>query len=68
MRQWLLAVLVMAFYTLHQDVWLWHRAQPLVFGMLPAGLAYHAGYSIAAAALMWLLVRAAWPSHLEDPR
>ena len=51
---------------LHQDVWLWRSARPLVFGFLPAGLAYHAGYTIAISLLMLILVKYRWPSHLED--
>lgn len=61
-----LTALVAAVYVLHQDTWLWRDARPLVFGVLPAGLAYHALYSIVVAGLMWLLVRFAWPAHLED--
>ena len=64
-RRFLLVVLVIAVYLLHQDFWLWRTAKPLVFGFLPVGLFYHACYSVAAAAVMWLLVRYAWPSHLE---
>jgi hypothetical protein len=62
----LLTLLVMGFYVLHQDSWNWDKAG-LLFGFLPIGLAYHAGYSIAAACLMALLVRLAWPSHLTAP-
>ena len=59
--------LVIAFvYALHQDVWLWRSARPLVFGFLPAGLAYHAAYTIGISLLMIVLVRARWPTHLED--
>ena len=54
-----------ALYLLHQDFWFWRRAQPLVFGFLPVGLFYHACYTVAAALFMWLLVRYAWPAHLE---
>lgn len=64
-RNLLLALAAIILYILHQDTWLWHTARPLVFGFLPAGLAWHAAYSLAAAALMYLLVRYAWPSHLE---
>jgi hypothetical protein len=60
-----LTALVVGFYALHQDVWNWKRVEPLVFGFLPAGLAYHAAYSIGAALLMALLVRQAWPSGLD---
>ena len=62
----LLVVAVVALYGLHQDIWFWRTARPLVFGFLPIGLAYHAAYCLAAALLMWALTRFAWPSHLED--
>ena len=62
----LLTVLVAAVYVLHQDFWNWKKADPLVFGFLPIGLAYKAGYSILAAALMAVLVWTAWPKHLEE--
>jgi hypothetical protein len=61
-----LAIAIAAVYALHQDVWWWRDARPLVFGFLPIGLAYHGGYCLAVALLMWLLTRLAWPSHLED--
>jgi hypothetical protein len=75
----LLTVAVVALYALHQDVWNWRTAHPLVFGFLPIGLAYHAAFCLAAAALMGLLTRFAWPvlsersesqgpAHLEDSR
>ncbi len=66
-RAWLLAVPVVALYALHQDVWNWRRVEPLLFGFLPVGLAYHAAYSVAAAVLMWFLVRFGWPRELESP-
>ncbi len=61
-----LTSLVLAFYALHQDFWNWRRAEPLVLGFLPVGLAYHVGYSIWAAVTMAVLVRLAWPRHLEQ--
>jgi hypothetical protein len=64
----LLTALVLAFYVLHQDFWNWGKVEPLVFGFLPIGLAYHAGYSILASVLMAVLVKYAWPSHLEKVR
>lgn len=55
-----------ALYALHQDFWLWRETRPLVFGFLPAGLAYHAGYTLLISlALVWA-TRAHWPSHLDD--
>jgi hypothetical protein len=62
----LLGGFVLGVYLLHQDVWNWERIDPLVFGILPAGLAYHVGYSILAAIMMAVLVRIAWPKHLEN--
>jgi hypothetical protein len=67
MRSTLLALATLALYALHQDVWFWRQARPLAFGFLPIGLVYHMVYSVAASALLWALVRWAWPSHLEDP-
>ena len=66
MKRALLVLAVLTVYLLHQDIWFWRTARPLVFGFVPIGLFYHACYSVLAAALMALLVRFAWPSHLED--
>ena len=66
MNRLLLAAVVAALYVLHQDVWFWREARPLVFGFLPIGLAYHAAYCVAIALLMWTLTRVAWPAHLES--
>ncbi len=66
MKRTLLVLAVAALYVLHQDVWLWRTARPLVFGFVPIGLFYHACFSVAASLLMWLLVTHAWPSHLEE--
>jgi hypothetical protein len=65
MSRWLLALLVVALYVLHQDTWLWGQARPLAFGFLPVGLFYHVCYSLVVACTMWLLVRVAWPAHLD---
>ena len=54
-----------ALYALHQDVWFWREARPLVFGFLPIGLFYHAAYTIAISGMRWVLVRTRWPAHLE---
>jgi hypothetical protein len=59
-------LLILVVYVLHQDSWNWTKSEPLVFGFLPIGLAYHAGYSILAAITMAILVKVAWPKHLED--
>lgn len=56
----LLAVLVL----LHTDFWLWNDASSRLG--LPVGLTYHLLYCLATTALMWLLVRFAWPDHLDS--
>ena len=62
----LLVLGISAVYLVHQDFWNWTRVEPLLFGFLPIGLWYHAAYSLLASALMWLLVKFAWPRSLED--
>jgi hypothetical protein len=57
---------VVLLYVLHQDFWFWREARPLVFGFLPIGLFYHAAFTVATSAVLWLLVKVAWPSHLEE--
>ena len=65
MKRLLLVLAVVALYVLHQDFWFWRTAHPMVFGFVPIGLFYQACFSAAAALLMWLLVKFAWPGHLE---
>jgi hypothetical protein len=62
----LLLLAVLAVYLIHQDFWNWVQVEPLLFGFLPIGLWYHAAYSLLASALMWLLVKFAWPKSLEE--
>jgi hypothetical protein len=63
--KWLVYTLAVVVFIFHQDFWNFARPDPLVFGFLPITAAYHAGYSILCAVLMWLLVTFAWPKHLE---
>jgi hypothetical protein len=64
MRRILLVLAVVVVYFLHQDFWFW-RSSYLVLGFVPIGLFYQACFSVAASLLMWLLVKFAWPAHLE---
>ena len=59
-------LLAVGLFIMHQDFWYFSEVKPLVFGILPIGLAYHAAYSCACAVLMFLLVCFAWPKHLEQ--
>jgi hypothetical protein len=65
MKKFLLFVMIAGVYVLHQDLWNWKNSD-VVLGFLPVGLAYHAGYSILAAIMMAVLVKFAWPKHLES--
>ena len=65
MKQIPLTIAALALYLLHQDVWFWRNTQPLILGLLPIGLFYHVCYTLAVIVLMALLVKYAWPSHLE---
>ena len=49
---------------LHYDFWYWSD-RSLVLGFMPIGLAYHAVFSVVAAATWWLVSKYAWPSHVE---
>ena len=64
MRGKLLLAALAVFVVLHQAQWLWTDGS-LVFGFLPAGLAYHVGFSLATAGLWALVVRYAWPTDVE---
>lgn len=61
---WALIVLLAI---LHQDFWFWNDIEPLVFGFIPIGLAYHIGVSIAAGILWALAVHYCWPADVDVP-
>jgi hypothetical protein len=66
MNKRLLIIAVTALFILHQDIWFWRTARPLVFGFIPIGLFYHACFTVAASFVFWMLVKHAWPAHLEQ--
>lgn len=45
------------------DLWQW--SDPARVLGLPGGMTYHVVYCLAVAGFMWLLVRHAWPDHLN---
>lgn len=61
----LVIALIIALIVLHQDFWWWDDIEPLVFGFLPVGLAYHAFLSIAAAVVWALAVKFCWPKDVD---
>jgi len=63
-RRWIWAGFVVLFVA-HHDFWWWDDRM-LVWGGVPIGLAYHAGFSVAAGLLWALASRYAWPTHIEE--
>ncbi len=64
MKKAIIVAVFIALAVLHQDFWNWDNDN-FVFGWLPVGLAYHAGFSIVAAIFWALVVKFAWPTKLE---
>lgn len=58
-------VLVVLLAILHFDFWYWDD-RTLVFGFLPIGLAFHAGFSLACGVVWLMAVKFAWPEHIEE--
>ena len=61
--RWILYLALIALCLLHKDFWFWQNPD-LVFG-LPIGLVYHISFCVVVTVWMALLVKYAWPSHLE---
>ena len=64
--RWVLVLVVLIVLVLRHDYWWWEDARPLLFGFLPVGLWWQAVVTLMAGGMMWMLVRFAWPGHLED--
>ncbi len=64
MRSPIVIAVLIIFAVLHQDFWFWDDGT-LVMGFMPVGLFYHALYSLVAATFWCLMVKYAWPSHIE---
>jgi len=60
----LIWILFWVLFVLHHDFWWWNDGS-LVFGFLPISLAWHAGFSLAAAVLWLAALKFAWPSDVE---
>lgn len=57
--------LVLVLAILHYDFWYWDD-RSIVFGFLPIGLLFQALISVGAAIAWALVVKFAWPSHIEE--
>lgn len=64
--RFILTAIVVVVYVLHQDIWFWQTAQPMVFGFLPIGLFYHAVFCLLCSIVMMLLVKYGWPVHFDE--
>jgi hypothetical protein len=64
MRKFLVYLAVPVLYVLHQDFWFAADHEKRLLGM-PIGLSYQVLFCLAASLLMYLLIRFAWPAHLE---
>jgi len=62
----LIYVLIVLLMVVHQDFWWWDKAEPLVCGFMPIGLAYQALISLLAAILWALAVKYCWPEGVDD--
>ena len=49
----------------HYDFWYWDDAT-LVFGFMPIGLFYQALISVLAGVCWFLVIKHAWPAHVEE--
>jgi len=65
MKKPLILLYMVVLFFLHQDFWLKDSAY-LVFGFLPASLAYHMLFTLLAAFGWFLVVKFAWPTFAEE--
>ena len=61
----LVLALVVLLILLHHDFWWWDSIDPLVFGFMPIGLAYHVLLSILTAGVYLLAMHYWWPADVE---
>jgi hypothetical protein len=62
----LLTIVAIGVIVLRHDYWNWDTPYPLLLGFLPVGLWWQGLVSVLACAMMWLMVRFAWPQELEE--
>jgi hypothetical protein len=61
--KWLIYLTLIALYFLHNDIWYWFDSRLVM--SIPIGLFYHILFCVTACIVMILLVKFAWPEHLE---
>ena len=62
----LLTLIFLLVLFLRHDYWNWDTPGYLLFGFLPVGLWWQSLVTILASIMMWLMVKLAWPYHLEE--
>jgi|AP95_1055475.scaffolds.fasta_scaffold415544_1 hypothetical protein len=63
-KKWAAFGLLAVMYVLHNDWWLW--SDSTIIAGLPVGLGYHVLYMILTALVLVIVVRLAWPTHLDS--
>ena len=58
--------MIIALMILHQDFWWWYDIEPLVFGFIPIGLAYHGGISLVSTVAWAMAIKFCWPDHVDE--
>ena len=62
----LVIVLILLLAIIHHDWWWWDAKEPRGLGVMPIGLAWHAGISLAAGLVGLVAVKCCWPDHLDE--
>ena len=65
MKSWLLLAMIAGLYVLHQDDSQWRQLETAVLGWAPLEPWPHVGFPVAAAAVLAILAKFAWPKGLE---
>lgn len=66
-RLTLVVILVLGMFLLHNSFWWWDldKHLPLLWGFMPFAFSYYVLYALLAAAVMFLVVKIAWPEPPE---
>ena len=64
-RMWVW-IAILALFVLHQDFWFWDRYEPLVFGFMPIGMAWHGLLSILTSIVCFFATKHCFPEEDTD--
>ncbi len=68
MRLFLVAMIVLVMFLLHNSFWLWRfdGIIPLLFGFMPFAFFYYVFYTLLAVLAMRVIIALAWPDPPDD--